>query len=91
MEVTEELARLIRVQIFADIDAVMAEGEFVIWTERLDILLQHPEIFWFVVGADGHARLPAGDSERCAMKCIELCAFNVHFDEIDARKPEYAS
>ena len=83
-EISKSFPVLIVEQIICAIDSVMAELEFVIGTERLDVTCKRPQIFGTMISTNRHLRLPTSDCLRRAVQHFEFRAFNVELDIIDA-------
>lgn len=64
----------------------MAEGEFVIETQRFYVRQERPQIFVLVISTDRHFGFATDDSFRRAVEHVEFCAFDVELDIVDARQ-----
>ncbi len=83
-EISKGFPILIVEQIICAIDSIMAKLEFVIGTERLDIICKRPQIFPFMISTYRHLRLATFNRLRRTVQHVEFRAFNVEFDVVDA-------
>lgn len=85
-ETSKNLALLVIKQIIRAINPVMAEFEFVIGTERFNIVGKRPQIVAFMVSTNRHLGFVTSNCFRRATHHIEFRAFNVELDIINTRQ-----
>ena len=75
---------------FLSVDREVIQMKPIPQLEAVDEVGDLPEVFERVVDADRQSGFPGSQRVLGAFEGIELRAFDVHFDEVDALQPVYA-